>query len=159
MQQVCSFLQNHREGGIYISVFSCCANVYVTKRITRSKNIVWNKIPIDLKLVKLIFRLYFPKENISFTSIRSIGVLFQTMFSLLVILFIIKLYARNDTFQMYMYFWALSFRLTLFWMGKVGQKTPPPPRPTSFTPAHSANVGINPKNFLSSSFNLFATLA
>ena len=35
---------------------------FITKRITRSQNIVWNKIPIDLKLVKLIFRLYFPKN-------------------------------------------------------------------------------------------------
>ena len=34
---------------------------FITKRITRSKNIEL-KIPIDVKLVKLIFRLYFPKD-------------------------------------------------------------------------------------------------
>ena len=60
---------------------------FITKRIARSESIVWNKISIDLKLVKLIFCLYFPKDifkmlrNISFTSFRSIGILFQTTFS------------------------------------------------------------------------------
>ena len=35
---------------------------FIAKRITKSEKIVWNKIPIDLKLVKLIYRLYFPKD-------------------------------------------------------------------------------------------------
>ena len=44
--------------------------------------------------------------------------------------------------------------LTLFRMG--GKK--PPPFPTSFFPVTSKNVGISLKNYLTSSFNPFATL-
>ena len=36
------------------------------------------------------------------------------------------------------------------------QKWPPPP--TSFSPVTSTNVGIRPKNFLTFSYNPFATL-
>ena len=39
----------------------------------------------------------------------------------------------------------------------MGGKKPPPP-PTSFSPVISTNVGFGPKNFLTFSFNLFATL-
>ena len=42
--------------------------------------------------------------------------------------------------------------LTLFRMG--GQKDPP----TSFSPVTSTNVGFGPQNFLTFSFNPFATL-
>ena len=42
--------------------------------------------------------------------------------------------------------------LTLLRMG--GQKGPP----TSFSPATSTNIGFGPKNFLTFSFNTFATL-
>ena len=44
--------------------------------------------------------------------------------------------------------------LTLFRM-EGGTKRPPP---TSFSPATSTNVGFGPHNFLTFSFNLFATL-
>ena len=47
--------------------------------------------------------------------------------------------------------------LTLFRM-EWGQKAPPPPSPTSFSPVTSTNVVTNPKNFLTFSFNPFATL-
>ena len=43
---------------------------------------------------------------------------------------------------------------TPFRMG-VGKKPPLPP--TSFSPAISTNVGINPQNFPTFTFNLFAT--
>ena len=36
----------------------------------------------------------------------------------------------------------------------VAKKTPP----TSFSPVKSTNIGISPKNFLTFSFNYFATL-
>ena len=42
-------------------------------------------------------------------------------------------------------------------MGVGGAKAPLPP-PTSFYPATSTNVGISPQNFMTFSFNLFATL-
>ena len=45
--------------------------------------------------------------------------------------------------------------LTLFRIG-AGAKRPPPP--THFFPGTSTNVGISPKNFLTFSFNAFATL-
>ena len=44
--------------------------------------------------------------------------------------------------------------LALFRMGG-GAKKPPP---TSFSPVTSTNVGFGPQNFLTFSFNLFATL-
>ena len=47
---------------------------------------------------------------------------------------------------------ALMELLTLFRMG--GQKGPP----TSFSTVTSTNVGISPQNFLTFSFNSFATL-
>ena len=40
--------------------------------------------------------------------------------------------------------------------GEGGKK--PPTNPTSFFPVISTKVGINPKNFLTFSFNPFATL-
>ena len=60
-------------------LFQACN--FVTKRKTRSKNIVWSKIPMS-------FGKY--RRNISFTSFRFISILFQTMFSLLVVLFVIS---------------------------------------------------------------------
>ena len=48
--------------------------------------------------------------------------------------------------------------LTLFRMGERGwQKAPSPPL-TSFPPVTSTNVGINPKHFLTLSFNPFDRL-
>ena len=44
--------------------------------------------------------------------------------------------------------------LTLFRMGGGGKKAPP----TSFSPVTSTNVGFGPQNFLTFSFNPFATL-
>ena len=65
-------------------------------------------------------------------------------------------YVEKEASKSYMYFWALSFRLTLFWMGEEGQKKTPP---NSFSPVTSSSVGINPQHFLTFSFNPFATLA
>ena len=39
-----------------------------------------------------------------------------------------------------------------------GQKAPPPPLPTSFSPVTSTNVGIRPQIFLTFSFNPFDRL-
>ena len=47
--------------------------------------------------------------------------------------------------------------LTLFRIGNGVQKAPPPP-PTNFSPVTSTNVTISPQNFLTFSFNPFATL-
>ena len=45
-----------------------------------------------------------------------------------------------------------AYVLTLFKMG--GTKRPP----TSFSPVTSTNVGVSPQNFLTFSFNTFASL-
>ena len=45
--------------------------------------------------------------------------------------------------------------LTLFWMEGEGTKKA---LPTSFSPVTFTNVGISPQNFLTFSFNPFATL-
>ena len=48
----------------------------------------------------------------------------------------------------------IEINLTLFRMGGWGKKDPP----TSFSPVTSTNVGISLQNFLTFSFNPFATL-
>ena len=84
------------------------------------------KISIDLKPVKLIFRLYFLKVKCLLESKDEISVLpvlpllvflFQTMFSLLVILFAVTLYARNNTCKFQYWNWSLNWTLLLniFW--------------------------------------------
>ena len=47
-----------------------------------------------------------------------------------------------------------SVNLTLLRMGGEAKRHPP----TSFSPVTSTNVGFGPQNFLTFSFNLFATL-
>ena len=69
------------------------------KKITRSENIVWNKIPVDAKTGKTdISSLLSKRRNISFTGFTSTGILFQTMFSLLVIILVRKIFARKFQF-------------------------------------------------------------
>ena len=61
------------------------------------------KISIDVKVVKLIFSksLLESKDEISVLPVLHLLVfLFQKMFLLLVILFVIKLYVRNNTFKL-----------------------------------------------------------
>ena len=48
--------------------------------------------------------------------------------------------------------------LTLFKMERGAKGPPPPSHPTTFSPVTSTNVGIRPKNFLTSSFNPFDRL-
>ena len=62
------------------------------------------------------------------------------------------LYHINSTFRNTDFYISVDVPLTLFRMG--WQKEPP----TSFSPLPSRNIGISLKNFLTFSFNSFATL-
>ena len=70
------------------------SSVFESKKNKLCLNTKYIKVKVKTKITKRITR----SENIV-TSFRSIDILFQTMFSLLVILFVIKLYARNNTYQ------------------------------------------------------------
>ena len=83
-------------------------SIIITKIITRSEIIVWNKNNNRSKIGKtdilsLLSKSHFEsKDEISVLQVLHLLVfLFRTMFSLMVILFVIKLYAQNDTFQLY----------------------------------------------------------
>ena len=85
----------------------------MTKRITRSKNIIWNKNTNRSKTGKTdissaLSKRHFQKclsertDKISVLPVLDLLVfLFQTMFSFLVILFVIKLHAGNNTFDFF----------------------------------------------------------
>ena len=74
-------------------------SIIITKIITRREIIVWNKNNNRSKIGKTHFE---SKDEISVLPVLHLLVfLFHTKFSLLVILFVIKLYAQNDTFQLH----------------------------------------------------------
>ena len=91
---------------------------FMTKRITRSKNNSWNKNTNISKIGKTdissaLSKRHFQKcllertDKISVLPVLDLLVfLFQTMFSFLVILFVIKLYAGNNTFDFFL--WLLK---------------------------------------------------